>query len=57
MTRLGQILVRDEMNKGIRLLVEAYRGFGALKEEAVQKISKEFDKTQEEAKNEVEKYW
>lgn len=65
MTRLGQMIYDDgkeegiaqEMNRGIRVLIQTCKDLGVLKEEIVKKVSKEFEKTPEEAEKEVEKYW
>lgn len=61
MTRLGQMIyddgVEEGMSKGIQAIVKMCEEFGIEKEETMRKISEKFEKTMEEAQEEVNRYW
>ena len=61
MTRLGQMLVDDGIEigiaRGIQALVSACQEFGILKKDTVNQVMKGFQLSEEEAEENVEKYW
>ena len=61
MTRLGQMLVNDGIAQGIESTlintIKICEGFGNPKDDVIYKIAEMFEKSTEEAKELVEKYW
>jgi len=57
MTTLGQMLVNDGIEMGIQALVSACQELGILKNDVINQVVKNFQFSEEEAKENVEKYW